>query len=501
MSSDTISGAIGLNRWTKEGERFRYQAYSYSYPHKSAYRPFEKPIPLRDLWCEEKRDSLFLYAHIPFCEMRCGFCNLFTTTNPAAALEKDYLRAMHRQAERVSRALEPFRFSRLAIGGGTPTYLETAELSRLFDMLQECFGVDPSNVPTSIEASPYTLDLEKLRFLKSRSVERISLGIQSFIDAEVRAVGRAQERTAVERALSLIKEIEFPVLNIDLMYGLPGQTEASWAETLTRTEFFEPNQVYLYPLYVRPLTGIGRSGTSVSVETQSSSDNRLSFYRQAQSYFLEMGYTQVSMRMFERKPTGASKSCEHGVDPSERASFDGDVLSSQRDSSARNAGQGEHDSFSRLEGKPSYSCQEDGMVGIGVGARSYTSTCHYSSRYAVGQKAVRQIIDSYVNAQEETFSAADYGIILGADERKRRFVLQSLLQVEGLSFSDYERVFGSDCLEDFPQLISVYERFGLAEVLYDRLVLSSSGLEWSDRIGFELYSPVVRSLMESYETL
>lgn len=486
MFSDTIDGAVALNRWMNEGEHLRYQAYSYSYPHKTAYRTLDKPIPLRDLWREEKRDSLFLYAHIPFCEMRCGFCNLFTTTNPAASLEKYYLRAMQRQAERVSRALEPFGFSRLAIGGGTPTYLETAELNWLFDMLQRCFSVDPSTVPTSIEASPYTVDLEKLRFLKSRSVERISLGIQSFIDAEVRAVGRAQERTTVERALSLIKEIEFPILNIDLMYGLPGQTTTSWAETLTRTALYEPDQVYLYPLYVRPLTGIGRSGSSALAETQSTRDIRLSLYRQARSFFLEMGYRQVSMRMFERKTKGASTSCERVLDAGER---DLDV------------GVGEYDSFSLSDGKPSYSCQEDGMVGVGVGARSYTSTCHYSSRYAVGQKAVRQIIESYVNAPAETFSAADYGIILGDDERKRRFVLQSLLHVEGLSFPDYERIFASDCLEDFPQLVSVYERIGLAEILYDRLVLTSSGLEWSDRIGFELYSPEVRSLMESYDAL
>ena len=63
-----------------------FQGYAYAYPHKTAYRHFPQPIPLKSIWQDEHRDALFLYAHLPFCEMRCGFCNLFTTTNPAVGL-------------------------------------------------------------------------------------------------------------------------------------------------------------------------------------------------------------------------------------------------------------------------------------------------------------------------------------------------------------------------------------------------------------------------------
>src|SRR4051794_9317252 len=78
-----------------------YIAYSYSYPHKTAYRAFARPLPLAEIFADEPRDNLFLYFHLPFCEMRCGFCNLFTTANPKGDLEDRYLAALTIQAQQI----------------------------------------------------------------------------------------------------------------------------------------------------------------------------------------------------------------------------------------------------------------------------------------------------------------------------------------------------------------------------------------------------------------
>ena len=96
-----------------------YVAYSYAYPHKTAYRPLPQPIPLRDVWRDEAQDSLFLYLHVPFCEYRCGFCNLFTLSQPEESLTTRYLAAIEREANAVCEALDEPQFARLAIGGGT----------------------------------------------------------------------------------------------------------------------------------------------------------------------------------------------------------------------------------------------------------------------------------------------------------------------------------------------------------------------------------------------
>jgi oxygen-independent coproporphyrinogen III oxidase len=468
---DTVSGVDRISKWLAASDAERYQAYSYSYPHKTAYRDFSKPLDLKTAWSCEKRDALFLYMHIPFCEMRCGFCNLFTTSNPDVTFEREYLDALERQADQVSVALGDFKFARMALGGGTPTYLDAKDLDRLFDMVKRVFKIDPSEVPTSVETSPLTSERMKLAILRERGVERVSIGVQSFIESEVMAVGRAQKSLVVEKALDLINDFDFEILNIDLMYGLPNQTPETWEYSLNRALSFSPEQIYLYPLYVRPLTGLEKMGTV-------GGDLRLSLYRQAVEKLVDSGYTQVSMRMFELPKLASKLGSSHDEFQSSGNSLPGNDVST---------------------GRPAYSCQDDGMVGLGCGARSYTSSTHYSMRYAVGQKPVQAILREFIQSSSESFAVADYGIELTVDDQKRRYLIQSLLQMQGLSFCDYERRFNSSALLDFGAELSEFIELGLLERLQQRLQLTAFGLEWSDRIGCELYSPAVLHRMSEYE--
>ncbi|HEU4328608.1 MAG TPA: STM4012 family radical SAM protein [Roseiflexaceae bacterium] len=430
-----------------------YRAYAYAYPHKTAYRPLAQPAPLEQVWSGEPRGALFLYIHIPFCEMRCGFCNLFTVANPKGGIEAAYLDALERQARRTAAALGGATFVRLAIGGGTPTYLEAADLHRLFDITANCFGLDPRAVPVSVETSPKTATPERLRALRARGADRISIGVQSFDDAEAAAAGRPQRRADVERALEQIRAEGFPTLNIDLIYGIPGQTVDSWLKSLRAALRYAPEELYLYPLYVRPLTGLGRrapGGTDPEWDAQ-----RLACYRAGRDMLRAAGYTQTSMRMFRAAHAPAA------------------------------AG-------------PVYCCQDDGMVGLGCGARSYTRALHYSSEYAVSAGGVRAIIADYLARPDESFGAAHYGIALGPEEQRRRFVIQSLLQVEGLDLPAYRRRFGGEVLDDLPALAEL-PGLGLAERAGDVLRLTNAGLERSDAIGPWLYTTEVGTLMEAYE--
>ncbi|MBN9118811.1 MAG: STM4012 family radical SAM protein, partial [Planctomycetes bacterium] len=269
-----------------------YAAYVYAYPHKTAYRPFE-PRALSDVWANEPRSGLFLYVHVPFCTMRCGFCNLFTTANPQADLVTFYLEALSRQAEAVRAALPDAKFARFAIGGGTPTYLSETQLAALFDLVERVMAVDARAIPTGVETSPDTLTPAKTALLKSRGVERVSIGVQSFIESEAANSGRPQSRADVAAALSLLAGSGFRAVNVDLIYGLPGQTVATWLYSLREALRYSPDELYLYPLYVRPLTGLGRSRKEWD-------DSRLACYREARAVLLAEGYEQVSMRMFRR---------------------------------------------------------------------------------------------------------------------------------------------------------------------------------------------------------
>lgn len=440
-----------------------YQAYLYSYPHKSAYRPLSSARELRDVWRDEVQSALFLYLHIPFCEMRCGFCNLFTVVGTQATAMVAYTQALKRHAEVARAHLDRPRFARLAIGGGTPTLLDSASLHAVLDVAEYTLGADLAAIPISVETSPETALPERLQALVTRGVDRISIGVQSFVDDEVRAIGRAQDTDVVRRALARIRESGVRALNIDLMYGLPGQTEASWLDSLTQALSFAPEELFLYPLYVRPLTGMDRSSKVRSRraradERQTWDAQRLALYRVGRDHLLARGYRQYSMRMFRRaeqdEPSG-----------------------------------------------PRYRCQEDGMLGLGAGARSYTDTVHYSTEYAVGSPTVKSIIQTYVERDARAHGTVGYGIALDREERQRRHVILSLLHRDGLDVADYRRRFASDPMADVPQLAQLGELgwTRVQELPSRRISLTPAGVERSDAIGPWLHSERVRRLMAGYE--
>ena len=426
-----------------------YQGYAYAYPHKTAYRPLQRPRPLEEVWAAEDRSSLFLYLHVPFCEMRCGFCNLFTMAKPDQGLSSRFLEALGRQALQARQALgEEARFVRLVFGGGTPTQLDEPGLEALFGLAREVMGADPQAVPVGCEVSPETLTEGKVALLRQHGVDRVSIGVQSFTYEETKAVRRPQDPAQLRRALGWLAGAGFPVFNIDLIYGMPGQTPSSWRASLEEALRYEPQELYLYPLYVRPLTGLGNSSKQWD-------DQRLELYRLGRRVLLERGWRQVSMRMF-RSPDAPD-----------------------------------------LEG-PAYRCQADGMVGLGPGARSYTRALHYSSDYAVGRRSVVSIVEDWVERPGAHFAQVDHGFVLDADEQRRRHLILSLLSEEGLGFAPYQERFGAPAHQHFPQLREL-EDLALAARDEDALRLTPAGLEVSDVIGPWLTSPAVEALMEEYE--
>ncbi|MFC6593142.1 hypothetical protein ACFP81_15125 [Deinococcus lacus] len=276
----------------------------------------------------------------------------------------------------------------------------------------------------------------------------MSIGVQSFVEAEVRSVGRSQRNAEVFTALENIRAAGLPVLNLDLIYGLAHQTPQSWLHSLKEALKWSPEELFLYPLYVRPLTGIGRLGRSWD-------DERLELYRLGRDFLQSHGYVQTSMRRFQKATLP-------------------------------------------LSSEPEYTCQLDGMVGLGCGARSYTRRLHYSSEYAVGAASVRDIIGEFVRQPDEAFGLVQHGIYLSDDERRRRYLLQSLLHFSGLSAAAYAAEFGTTPEDDFPQLAELVAA-ELAVWEGGVLTLTPAGMEQSDALGPWFYSATVQALSAEYE--
>ncbi len=423
-----------------------YRGYAYSYPHKTAYRPLDPPVPLADAWRGEDKGALFLYLHVPFCSRRCHYCNLFSCARPDPQLMAAFVDALERQARAVRDTLGEFQVAVMALGGGTPTYLPPSDLERLLAVARTVMGADPRRVPTSVETSPASASPGSLRLLADAGVRRVSIGVQSFVPAEVATLGRDQTSGRVAAALKAIRRAGFPVLNIDLIYGIPGQTPESWRRSLDTALEYAPEELYLYPLYTRPLTGLASRQAPEK-------DHRPALYRIGRQRLLDAGYRQASMRRFHSPGWTAAP--------------------------------------------VRYSCQHDGMVGLGCSTRSYTRQLHYSSGYAVGQRPIRDLLHRYIRADDAQFGLATHGIQLQPDDQRRRYVIKSLLAAEGLSLDAYRRLFGGPASGHLPDLAELQSRGWLSQT-NSTLKMTEDGLEHADVIGPLLYSGRVRGRMDTY---
>ncbi|MES2788878.1 MAG: STM4012 family radical SAM protein [Planctomycetota bacterium] len=420
-------------------------AYAYSYPHKSSYRPLTPRVPIATVWRDEDVSNLSLYVHIPFCEMRCGFCNLFTQSQPAETLVNDYLAALGRQMRVVREAVPTATFHQFAIGGGTPTYLSAQQLSDLLTAVESVLDVSIVRLPTSIETSPETATPDRLRVLANFGIQRVSLGVQSFSETETRLFGRPQQAPAVHRAIQAIRDAGSFDLNLDLIYGHPDQSAESWQASLQAALQYRPEELYLYPLYVRPETGLERQGLSPV-------GHRSDLYRIARDRLLDDGYEQLSLRCF-RVPRAAQPAA--------------------------------------------YACQRDGMIGLGCGARSYTRELHYATRFAVTQAGVRSIVRDWIAQSDDDFAHATHGMWLSDDEQLRRYVILTLLQTDGLSLVELEQQFPGADIDTISGITELRTRGWLLRT-ETRESLTPAGLEHADEVGPILYSPLVRDRLRAF---
>ncbi|NME69449.1 STM4012 family radical SAM protein [Flammeovirga aprica] len=426
-----------------------YHSYAYSYPHKMAYRTFDKPLTLKDVWKEESKRNVFLYLHLPFCEMRCGFCNLFTIANPKSDMHQAFLSAFSRQVKAIKEELGDIHFANFAFGGGTPSYLSADELNVVLSTLNSSLALNTHTVNSAIEVSPKTITSDKIQLLKENGFFRVSMGVQSFIEEEVKAMGRPQKVEEVTRAIRDLKEANFPLLNLDLIYGTENQTSESWQYTLDQMLEVNPEEVFLYPLYVRPLTGLG-------LKEKEWDDFRMKLYLQARDFLMENGYEQVTMRQFKRKDAP---------------------------------------SFAHKD----YKSQENAMLSLGVGARSYTKKLHYSSDYAVGRSSIKNIINHYNTSSKEDFKKINYGIQLNLEEEKRRYFIKSFCEGTGLSIKAYQNYFHSSVFEDFKSEIDEMNALQLIDITSTSIKLNLKGRTLEDVIGPWLYSDAIKASIQKFE--
>ncbi|NOZ07078.1 MAG: radical SAM family heme chaperone HemW [Chloroflexi bacterium] len=197
-----------------------------------------------------------LYLHIPFCRKRCAYCD-FNTYAGLEGLQAGYVEALRKEI-----VLQGSRFARdghlpvartIFLGGGTPSTLSVSQIDSLLTACTTSFAL-AENAEITLEANPSTLTSPFLMGLRDCGIKRLSLGVQSFDDGELALLGRIHNAATAQRAFSLARQAGFGNLNLDLIYGLPGQRLQTWQATLQTALSLQPEHFSLYALGVEPGT-------------------------------------------------------------------------------------------------------------------------------------------------------------------------------------------------------------------------------------------------------
>lgn len=193
-----------------------------------------------------------VYVHVPFCASRCDYCDFATWTDRNHVID-EYVDACVRDAQRRTGDGELTTATSVFFGGGTPSLLEATQLVRILDAIPRQPGAE-----VTVECNPDSIDEAKLGAYRAAGVNRVSIGVQSMRDHVLASLGRTHDPANVRRAVTAARAVGLERVNVDLIYGTPGESLDDWRATLDEALALEPDHVSAYALTVEPATPLGQ---------------------------------------------------------------------------------------------------------------------------------------------------------------------------------------------------------------------------------------------------
>lgn len=349
--------------------------------------------------------ALSLYVHIPFCHRLCYFCGCNKIVTRQQHKADQYLDALEQEIIHRAPLFAGRQVSQLHWGGGTPTYLNKAQISRLMGLLRHHFNFN-ADAEISIEVDPREIELNVLDHLRAEGFNRLSMGVQDFNKEVQRLVNREQDEEFIFALLRHAREIGFTSTNIDLIYGLPKQTPESFAFTLKRVGELNPDRLSVFNYAHLPT--LFAAQRKIKDADLPSAQQKLDILQQTITSLTEEGYQFIGMDHFARP--------------------DDELAVAQREGVLHRNFQG-------------YTTQGDSdLLGMGVSAISMIGDC-----YAQNQKELKH----YYQQVDETGNALWRGIALTRDDCIRRDVIKSLICNFHLDFSAVEKQWDLDFADYF----------------------------------------------------
>lgn len=252
-----------------------------------------------------------MYIHFPFCQKRCGYCDFFTRAGMQSSIPA-YVDSLVKEIEQVgTSAKESLPVHTVFFGGGTPSLLSPAQAGKILASVSKNFALLPG-AEISLEANPGTVNLEKLQGYQAAGINRISFGVQSFHDAELKFLERIHSSREAVDAFEMARSAGFTNINLDLIFGLPGQTVDSWADSLEQAVKLDPEHLSLYALTIEEGTPLHRqveAGKVIPLDDDISAD----MYQLAEEMLTSGGYSHYEVSNWAAEREGKDQACIHNL--------------------------------------------------------------------------------------------------------------------------------------------------------------------------------------------
>ena len=245
----------------------------------------------------KNKTPLGIYIHIPFCRSKCEYCDFYSIPGKHEELYAEYTDALCRHIRETGALAPNHRVDTIYFGGGTPSYFGAEGLATILTAVRKHFDV-ASDAEITFEANPDSVTDQLLRRLKAEGFNRASLGIQCDDDKILHALGRPHTYKQAVTAFQKLRKAGFDNISVDLMYGLPQQSEFTWRDTLQNVLSLHPEHVSCYGLKVEPGTPLYTYQDSIFLPTD---DTQVNMYLAACDILQEHGYRQYEISNFARR--------------------------------------------------------------------------------------------------------------------------------------------------------------------------------------------------------
>lgn len=387
---------------------------------------------------------LGLYLHIPFCRQKCLYCDFLSAPADESTVDR-YVKALARQLKKEAFAYRDFAVRTLFFGGGTPSLLSAKQTEMLMETVRNHYDLT-AEAEVTMESNPGTLDEQKLAGYRKAGINRLSMGLQSACDEELKNLGRIHDFDTFLENFWAARRAGFSNINVDLMSALPGQTGEGWMETLRKAAALQPEHISAYSLIIEEGTpfwlrygedgeqdGTGKSGNNWP-PLPSEEEERL-MYEQTETFLKEKGYHRYEISNYARP----GRECLHNTGYWKRTDY----------------------------------------VGFGLGASSMVDNVRWKIT-----DDLEEYLEYFETDPQNGESWKRERCVLTEQEQMEEFMFLGLRLSEGISLHEFRRLFGKGIREIYGPVIKKLEEQGLILFYEDgkKMRLTAYGVDVSNYV-------------------